>query len=150
MNTQYQDIIDTALALPEADRADIAATLIRSLETETDADADAMWAAEIQRRLDAIDRGEVRLVPWDDVMRKSATAVMSSYLLDTHPDARVDAIEAYDWYAEAVRWQPTPFKPTGAARRSHLPISAYMGQLLIRNSPLPAESAFPILLSIEW
>lgn len=25
---------------------------------------------------------------------------MSSYLLDTHPDARVDAIEAYDWYAE--------------------------------------------------
>lgn len=70
MNTQYQDIIDTALALPEADRADIAATLIRSLETETDADADAMWAAEIQRRLDAIDRGEVRLVPWDDVMRE--------------------------------------------------------------------------------
>jgi putative addiction module component (TIGR02574 family) len=70
MNTQSQEIIDIALALPDEDRADIAATLIRSLETETDADADAMWAAEIQRRMDAIDRGEVRLVPWDDVMRE--------------------------------------------------------------------------------
>ncbi len=25
---------------------------------------------------------------------------MSNYSLETHPDARLDAIEAYDWYAE--------------------------------------------------
>ncbi len=70
MSIHSQEIIDTALALPEAERADIAAALIRSLDTEADADADAMWAEEIERRLQSIDRGDVRLVPWDDVMRE--------------------------------------------------------------------------------
>lgn len=70
MSTQSKEIIDTALSLPDSERADIAATLIRSLDTEIDADADEMWAAEIQRRMEAIDRGEVRLIPWDEVMRE--------------------------------------------------------------------------------
>jgi putative addiction module component (TIGR02574 family) len=70
MSTQYQEIIDSALALSESERADIAATLIRSLDSETDEDADALWAAEIQRRIESIDRGEARLIPWDDLMRE--------------------------------------------------------------------------------
>ncbi len=68
MNTQSQELVEIALALPESERADIAATLIRSLDAESDADSDAMWAAEIQRRVETIDRGEVRLIPWNDVM----------------------------------------------------------------------------------
>ena len=34
-------LLDEALQLPEADRADLAARLIQSLESETDADVDA-------------------------------------------------------------------------------------------------------------
>ena len=70
MNTQSQELLHSALALPEVERAEIAATLIRSLDTETDEDVDAAWSSEIQRRLEAIDRGEVRLIPWDDVMQE--------------------------------------------------------------------------------
>jgi putative addiction module component (TIGR02574 family) len=70
MNTQSQQILRSALALPESDRAEIAASLIHSLDTETDEDVDAAWAVEIQRRIASIDNGEVKLVPWDDVMQE--------------------------------------------------------------------------------
>jgi putative addiction module component (TIGR02574 family) len=70
MNMESQHFLRTALALPESDRAEIAASLIHSLDTETDEDVDAAWAAEIQRRVESIDNGEVKLVPWDDVMRE--------------------------------------------------------------------------------
>jgi len=70
MTTQSQEVLQSALALPETERAEIAASLIRSLDPETDEDMDAAWASEIQRRVEAIDRGEVRLIPWDDVMQE--------------------------------------------------------------------------------
>ena len=70
MNTESKKLLRSALALPEADRAKIAASLIHSLDTETDDDVDAAWAAEIQRRIDSIDNGKAKLVPWDDVMRE--------------------------------------------------------------------------------
>jgi putative addiction module component (TIGR02574 family) len=68
MTTQSQELLRTALALPESERAQIAASLIRSLDAGADEEADAAWAAEIQRRIESIDRGEVRLIPWDDVI----------------------------------------------------------------------------------
>ncbi|WP_417735556.1 addiction module protein [Rosistilla oblonga] len=70
MNTQSQQLLESALSLPESDRAEIAASLIHSLDTESDEDADAAWAAEIQRRVESIDNGQVNLIPWDDVMRE--------------------------------------------------------------------------------
>ena len=70
MTTQSQEVLQIALALPEAERAEIAASLIRSLDPETDEDVNAAWASEVQRRVEAIDRGEVRLIPWDDVMQE--------------------------------------------------------------------------------
>lgn len=70
MNTQSEQILQSALALPELERAEIAASLIQSLDSETDDDADAAWAAEIQRRIEEIDNGDVKLIPWDDVMRE--------------------------------------------------------------------------------
>ena len=70
MNTQSEHILRSALALPEFERTEIAASLIHSLDTETDEGADEAWAAEIQRRIESIDRGEVQLIPWDDMMRE--------------------------------------------------------------------------------
>jgi putative addiction module component (TIGR02574 family) len=69
MNGKSHELLRSALALPEAERAELAASLIQSLDPATDEATDEAWAAEIQRRIDAIDRGEVQLVPWDDVMR---------------------------------------------------------------------------------
>lgn len=70
MNTSSQQLLQSALALPESDRAEIAASLISSLDTKSDVDVDAAWAAETQRRIDSIDKGEVSLVPWDEVMQE--------------------------------------------------------------------------------
>jgi len=58
------------MSLPESDRAEIAASLIHSLDRERDSGVDAAWAKEIQQRIESIDRGEVKLVPWDDVMEE--------------------------------------------------------------------------------
>lgn len=70
MNTHSQQLLESALSLPESDRAEIAASLIHSLDNESDSDVDAAWAGEIQRRIESIDSGQVKLVPWDDVMQE--------------------------------------------------------------------------------
>lgn len=70
MNSESQQLLESALALPHSDRAELAASLIHSLDAESDEDVDAAWALEIQRRIQSIDDGEVKLVPWDDVMRE--------------------------------------------------------------------------------
>ena len=70
MNTQSQHVLESALALPETERAQIAASLILSLNEKTDEDTDAAWDAEIRRRLASIDDGDVKLVPWVNLMRE--------------------------------------------------------------------------------
>ncbi len=69
MTTQADDILQTALSLAPAERAEIAASLIASLDPQASEEIDAAWADEIKRRIDQIDRGEVQLVPADDVLR---------------------------------------------------------------------------------
>ncbi|MBB3208735.1 MULTISPECIES: addiction module protein [Pirellulaceae] len=68
MDTQSQQLLATALGMPESDRATLAASLLRSLDPADDPQADAAWAAEIQRRIESIDNGTAELRPWDDVM----------------------------------------------------------------------------------
>ncbi|MHB0961512.1 MAG: addiction module protein [Pirellulaceae bacterium] len=70
MNTQSKQVLQSALALPESERAEIAASLILSLDTDTDDGVDEAWAAEVRRRVESIDKGEVTLIPWDDLMRE--------------------------------------------------------------------------------
>ncbi len=68
MDTQPQELLTAALSLSEIERANIAGSLLRSLDPAPDPAADQAWAAEIQRRVESIDRGKVDLKPWDDVM----------------------------------------------------------------------------------
>jgi putative addiction module component (TIGR02574 family) len=69
MTTQADDILRNALNLAPSERAEIAASLIASLDADTGDEIEAAWAAEIKRRIDQIDQGEVQLVPADEVMR---------------------------------------------------------------------------------
>jgi putative addiction module component (TIGR02574 family) len=68
MDTQPKQILDIALTLPERDRGNLAASLIRSLDATPDPSADAAWASEIERRIRDIDEGSVELEPWSTVM----------------------------------------------------------------------------------
>ena len=58
-------ILDEALALPEEDRATIVDALSESLRDLEELSPE--WRAEIARRIDAIERGESRVIPGDEV-----------------------------------------------------------------------------------
>jgi putative addiction module component (TIGR02574 family) len=61
---------EAAAKLTISERADLAYTLLQSLDAE-DGDGDAIeraWHVEIARRMSEIDRGEVTLIPGDEVL----------------------------------------------------------------------------------
>ena len=51
-----------ALSLPEAERAELAHTLVKSLDSPPDPDAGEAWEREIARRLAEIDAGTAKLL----------------------------------------------------------------------------------------
>jgi putative addiction module component (TIGR02574 family) len=69
MDAHAENLLQSALSLPANDRAEIAASLIESLDEETEADVEAAWVDEVKRRLESIDKGEVQLIPAEEVMR---------------------------------------------------------------------------------
>ena len=70
MTHAAEEVLHQALELPVEDRARIAHELIVSLDGEDDPDADAAWAAEIQRRATAWEKGEVKGSSWSDVEKR--------------------------------------------------------------------------------
>jgi len=64
------ELLQRAMQLPPEARAALAGSLLESLEDVVDADAEAAWAAEIERRVRQIDSGSVKLEPWAEVRNK--------------------------------------------------------------------------------
>jgi len=61
---------DQALRLSDEERAAPAGELIQSLDAEVDADAEAAWSAEIRRRLERVDAGTAKTIPWAEARRR--------------------------------------------------------------------------------
>lgn len=70
MTNTTERLLTEALRLSDSERAELAARLIESLESETDSDVDAAWAAEIERRCEALDSGTAVTSDWSDVRRR--------------------------------------------------------------------------------
>jgi len=62
--------MEEALLLPPADRADLAAGLIESLDDSVDPDAERAWDTEIANRIGELDCGAVTAVPWAQARRR--------------------------------------------------------------------------------
>jgi putative addiction module component (TIGR02574 family) len=60
-------LLEQALALPEHERARLAARLLESLDENAQRDVDAAWAEEIDRRCAAVDTGTMATSDWQDV-----------------------------------------------------------------------------------
>ena len=73
MTHEAHELLQKALALPENERAELAGTLISSLETTVDPDVDAAWQAEVARRAQEVESGKVKTVPWEEVQKKGRT-----------------------------------------------------------------------------
>ena len=69
MKTTARSILNAALRLPEPDRVELATKLLAHLDGASEAEVDAAWAVEIERRTREIDRGMVKPIPWSAVKR---------------------------------------------------------------------------------
>lgn len=70
MAPETYDLLKRALALPDNERAELAGTLIDSLDPQIDDDAEAAWQEEITRRAEEIRTGKVKTVPWTEVQKR--------------------------------------------------------------------------------
>ena len=70
MPADAKTLLEEALQLPAATRAELATKLIESLDDEVDDDAKELWQAEIERRVKEIEAGTAKTVPWEEVRRQ--------------------------------------------------------------------------------
>ena len=70
MATVVDKVFNDALSLPSDARASLVEKLLASLNLPTQAEIDRLWAEEAERRVSQVDRGEVKLIPGDEVFAK--------------------------------------------------------------------------------
>jgi len=70
---EAEELLKKALALPEKERADLAGSLINSLDETVDENAEAAWQEEVGRRLEELRSGKVKTRSWDEVRQKGRT-----------------------------------------------------------------------------
>lgn len=64
-----EDLLAAALSLPEKERAELAGHLLKSLDELPEAEWEAKWVAESERRLEEVRSGRMAERPAEDVFR---------------------------------------------------------------------------------
>lgn len=67
MTRHARTVLQDALSLSDGERAEIAGALLESLEPASDLEVETAWRQEVATRVAALDSGEVKTVPWDEV-----------------------------------------------------------------------------------
>lgn len=70
MSPTTEQLFGSAMALPEAERLELAEALLAASEPPPPEPAGDAWLAELQRRSDEIDAGTAVLTPWAEVKRR--------------------------------------------------------------------------------
>jgi putative addiction module component (TIGR02574 family) len=70
MSKTLSELKEKASQLSESERAELAQSLIESLDGPPDADVEEAWRVEVERRVGQIERGEVQLIPGDEVFAR--------------------------------------------------------------------------------
>lgn len=66
MSGKARKVLEEALSLAPEERADVAASLLESLDEQEDADVEEAWAGEIERRIREVETGVVKMIPWSE------------------------------------------------------------------------------------
>lgn len=69
MTHEADELLKKALELSPGERAELAGSLIESLDKADEGVTEA-WNEEIARRIEELDTGKVKTIPWDEVRRK--------------------------------------------------------------------------------
>jgi putative addiction module component (TIGR02574 family) len=67
MPRRAEHILAEALELPPVERAELVENLLSSFEFQSRKAVDALWAQEVEDRIDAFDRGEMTAISVKDV-----------------------------------------------------------------------------------
>lgn len=70
MSPDIEELLKKAMSLPPEARADLASSLIDSLDQTVDEDVEAVWQQEIVRRIEELESGNVKTIPWAEVRRR--------------------------------------------------------------------------------
>ncbi len=62
MSSKGTEVLKEALSLTPAERAEIAESLLSSLDLPSQEGIDALWGKEAEERVDAFDRGEIQAI----------------------------------------------------------------------------------------
>jgi putative addiction module component (TIGR02574 family) len=75
MTQRTQELLQKALSLTDEERAELAASLMDSLESGTDSDIDIeiAWQNEVARRLTDLDSGRVKTTDWVELRGRLAS-----------------------------------------------------------------------------
>ena len=71
-------VLAQALQLPPEERADVAKLLIASLDDPADEGVEVAWLAEVERRLQDVDRGTAKFEPWEVVRARIAARLRAN------------------------------------------------------------------------
>jgi putative addiction module component (TIGR02574 family) len=75
MGDEAAEILKKALHLPPAERAELAGSLIESLDESRDESVQGAWDAEVVRRMEDLDTGRVKAIPLEEALKKISSAV---------------------------------------------------------------------------
>ena len=75
MTQEAADLLKKALSLPVSERADLAGSLIESLDNTQDESVQAAWDEEVARRMADIDAGAVKPVSLEEARRRLLSAL---------------------------------------------------------------------------
>jgi len=70
MSPEIEELLKKAMSLPPEARADLASSLIDSLDETVDDDVEAAWQQEIAHRVEELESGRVKTIPWTEVRRR--------------------------------------------------------------------------------
>ena len=70
MTPDISELLKKALALPPEARAALAGSLLDSLDDTVDSSAEEEWGREIARRIEELDSGKAKPVPWAEARRQ--------------------------------------------------------------------------------
>jgi putative addiction module component (TIGR02574 family) len=75
MTLTRDQVVAGFMALPPAERQEVAEETLRAAMDDAPADLEAAWVDECRRRIGELERGEVQAIPGEQVMREAREAL---------------------------------------------------------------------------
>jgi len=75
MSREVTELLRKVLELSVTDRAELAGSLIETLDRIKEKSVEDAWEAEIVRRMEDLDSGRIKPVPHDEVLRRLDSAI---------------------------------------------------------------------------